>query len=386
MSVQAYQTAFSIWLDANRSRFSGRLGGDTNLGKTARVEWMKMSEEDKNMWRKKANISAKCLRGRLRKPTRKGNTKNNPSESIHPSDALSSLPPSILVRHILPRVSPAQYAQLHLVSRRFHRLLSYYADELPKQDFDTLSFSHDWEDEFDVAMFCRYHLGDRADLCENMDGSRNDRGPSLAVLMRHQRLTYELLIDHRFELRNVMNTLIHLAKHKHLCMTSIEFECCMSGVTEGQLKELMSHCSSHLRCFTVGTHADIGLGIITDALMASFIPSPNLSVLRFSRPVELTDLTLDCIPLTKNFELTLSHVRISPRGIYRFIQRFRNGQKKCGGLITVCTHLEDPLRNLITPDDVRERETLYGDETTEWIFFKIPGDPSSPELCLEFDC
>uniref|UniRef100_A0A914VNA1 F-box domain-containing protein n=1 Tax=Plectus sambesii TaxID=2011161 RepID=A0A914VNA1_9BILA len=389
MSVQAYQTAFSIWLDAKRNRFSDRLGDDTNLAKMARAEWMEMSEERKNIWREKANISAQCLRGRLRKPTRKGNTKNNPSESIDPSDAFSSLPPLILVRHILPRVLPAHYAQLHLVSRRFHRLLSYYADELPKQGFECLTFAYDWKDKFDVAEFSRRYYGSGEEECENLDGSRNDKGPSLAVLLRHQRLTKELKICYDFELRKILNTLILLAKHKHLCMTSIEFECCMSGVTEGQLKELLSHCSSDLKSFSVNRHADIGHDIITDAVVAAFVANGNLRVLDFSRPVRLTDLTLDRFPLIDNFYLYFKHERITYHGVYRFIQRFRNDQKNCSGQLSVCAFLEKPLLDLVTPDISRfetDPRSKFFEHETEWTIFKIPGDPSSPKLCLDFLC
>uniref|UniRef100_A0A914UTI7 F-box domain-containing protein n=1 Tax=Plectus sambesii TaxID=2011161 RepID=A0A914UTI7_9BILA len=388
MSVLVYRTAFSIWLNANRSRLIYRLGNDMNLAKMARVEWMKMSEEDKNMWRKKANISAQCLRGRLKKVKRKvkgkGTTKKNPSESIDPSDALSNLPLSILVRHILPRVSPAHYAQLHLVSRRFHRLLCYYADELPKRDFDCLSFTHDWDDEFDFAVFVRAYSGRCVKRCENLDGSRNDKGPSLAVLLRHQRLTRDLGFDQNFDLKNIMNTLIHLAKHKRLCMTEIEFECSMSGVTEGQLKELLSHCSSRLEVFSFIGYGDIGHGVITDTLIASFITNGNLRALLFSRPVGLTDLTLDHFPLIEHFYLCFKHERITPSGVYRFIQRFRNDQKECSGQIIVSTFLKCPLRDLITPDDTRWIKTSDY-ETDEWIFFKIPSDPSSLELWLKFE-
>uniref|UniRef100_A0A914UTT6 F-box domain-containing protein n=1 Tax=Plectus sambesii TaxID=2011161 RepID=A0A914UTT6_9BILA len=383
MSVEASQTAFSIWLDANRSRSSEGLGGDTNVGKTARAEWMAMSEEEKNIWREKANISAQCLRGGLRKVKRKGTTKNNPSESIDPSDVLSSLPPLILVRHILPQVSPAYYAQLHLVSRRFHRLLSDYADELPKQDFECLTFSQDWEDEFDFAEFSRGYSGSFEGKCENLDGSRNDKGPSLAVLLRHQRLTYELHFDQGFELKNVMNTLIHLAKQKCLCMTSIEFECPMWDVTRGQLKELFSHCSSRLDTLSVERYADFERGLFTNALIAPIIANGCLRSLFFYCPGGLTDPTLDRFPFIDDFHLILHQERITPGGVYRFIQRFRNDQKNYSGQLMVCTSLEKPLRKLITPNDVRLTE-FYGIETYEWIFFKIPGDASSPQLCIEF--
>uniref|UniRef100_A0A914WY32 F-box domain-containing protein n=1 Tax=Plectus sambesii TaxID=2011161 RepID=A0A914WY32_9BILA len=354
MSVQAYQTAFSIWLDANRSRFSGRLGGDTNLGKTARVEWMKMSEEDKNMWRKKANISAKCLRGRLkkvkRKVKRKGITKKNPSESIDPSDALSSLPPSILVRHILQRVSPAQYAQLHLVSRRFHHLLSNYADELPKRDLKFIAFKIPKDDEFTCA-------GKLAGNCKNLNDSRQAKEAPLMALAITGYLRHQKLIG----------------------------ECCMNGVTEGQLKELLSHCSSRLEYLAVGRHADIGLGIITDALIASIVVKGCLRRFSFSQPVGLTDLTLDHFPLGDNFYLILHQERITPSGVYRFIQRFRKEQKKWGGDLKVCTSLEKPLRDLITPDEIGECENLCGEKATEWIFFANPGNRFPLKLHLGFE-
>uniref|UniRef100_A0A914UVI7 F-box domain-containing protein n=1 Tax=Plectus sambesii TaxID=2011161 RepID=A0A914UVI7_9BILA len=383
MSVQAYQTAFSIWLDANRSRLIYRLGSDTNLAKMARVEWMKMSEEDKNMWRKKTDISAQCLRGRLKKVKRKGTTKKTPSESIDQSDALSSLPPSILVRHILQRVSPAQYAQLHLVSRRFHHLLSNYADELPKRDLTFIAFKIPWEDE----LTCAGKLGGN---CKNLNESRQSKEAPLMALaitgyLRHQKLIGEVRFDKGFELRHVLKPLIHLAKHKRLCMTHIEFKCCMSGVTEGQLKELLSHCSSRLEYIAVGTHADIGLGIITDALIASIVVNGRFRALCLSRPVGLTDLTLDHFPLIDCFHLELKHERITPSGVYRFIQRFRKEYKKWSGHLTICTSLEKPLRNLITPDEVRKNETWYEGKTTEWIFFKTPGNRLPPHLYLGFE-
>uniref|UniRef100_A0A914XNW2 F-box domain-containing protein n=1 Tax=Plectus sambesii TaxID=2011161 RepID=A0A914XNW2_9BILA len=384
MPVDAYQTAFSIWFDANRSRFYDGLGGDTNVGKSARAEWMQMSEEEKNTWREKTNIGAQCLRGKLRKVKRKGTTMITPSESIDPNDVFSSLPPLILVRHILPQVSPEYYAQLHLVSRRFHRLLSDYADDLPKQDFKYLTFNHDWDDEFDVVEFRRGYSGSFEGMCENLDGSRNDKGPSLAVLLRHQRLTYELHFGQGFELKNFVNTLIHLAKQKCLCMTDILFECPMWDVTRGQLKELFSHCSSRLKTLTVDRYADFERGLITDALIAPIIANGCLRALFFYCPGGLTDLTLDRFPLIiDGFHLVLHHERITPRGVYRFIQRFRNDQKNCSGQLMVCTSLEKPLRKLITPDDVRLTE-FYGIETYEWIFYKIPGDASSPQLCIEF--
>uniref|UniRef100_A0A914WWP7 F-box domain-containing protein n=1 Tax=Plectus sambesii TaxID=2011161 RepID=A0A914WWP7_9BILA len=383
MPVDAYQTAFRIWLDAKRSRFYDGLGGDTNVGKTARAEWMEMSEEEKNTWREKTNIGAQCLRGRLRKSTRKANIKNNPSESIDPSDVLSSLPLSILVRHILPQVSPEYYAQLHLVSRRFHRLLSDYADQLPKQDFKYLIFNRYCRDEFNFAEFRRISAEDVKRKCENLDGSRNDKGPSLAVLLRHQRLTYELQFDHGFELKNFTNTLIHLAKQKCLCMTNIEIECSMSDVPTGQLKELLSHCSSRVDTLSVDRYADFERGLITDALIAPIIANGCLRALFFYCPGGLTDLTLDRFPFIDDFHLVLHHERITPRGVYRFIQRFRSDQKNCSGELMVCTSLEKPLTTLITPDDVNVTE-FFGVESTVWIFNKVPNDASSPQLFIEF--
>uniref|UniRef100_A0A914V460 F-box domain-containing protein n=1 Tax=Plectus sambesii TaxID=2011161 RepID=A0A914V460_9BILA len=383
MPVDAYQTAFRIWLDAKRSRFYDGFGGDKNVGKSARAEWMEMSEEEKNVWREKTNIGAQCLRGRLRKSMRKANIKNNPSESIDPSDVLSSLPPLILVRHILPQVSPEYYAQLHLVSRRFHRLLSDHAVQLPKQDFNYLIFNRYCRDEFDFAEFRRISAEDVKRTCENLDGSRNDKGPSLAVLLRHQRLTYELQFDVRFELKNFVNTLIHLAKQKCLCMTNIEIECPMLDVPKEPLKELFSLCSSGLKTLSVQRYVAFERGLNTDALFAPIITNGCLRALCLYSPVGLTDLTLDRFPFTDEFHLVLQYERITPHGVYRFIQRYRNDQKNCSGELMVCASLEKPLGKLIMPDDAHVTE-FYGDESIVWIFNKVPDDASSPQLFIEF--